>query len=122
MIVALSCRNIPISQKKNILAAAGQRGKEKSTCPSEIAGKGIDLAMLRPYLPAGEPHSQEDHKSELYAYGRMLKPHASSCQKLMPGIPRLDYPTSKRGVPILNNFVSFLESRFVKSILSLIKR
>lgn len=83
-------------------------------CVTPIAGQGTDLAMLGPYILAGELATIDDYQQAFRRYQQRLEPYVKKVQQLPPGLPRLVYPTSKLGVKILNGFFRLFGSRPVK--------
>lgn len=88
-------------------------------CVTPLAGKGTDLAIAGAYILAGELAKNSNYTEAFQNYQDLVKPYATSVQKLPPGVPRLAYPSSKMGVVVLNGFFSLASSKFAKFLTNL---
>lgn len=104
-----------------VISPAWSKGRTAMTgdaayCVTPIAGKGTDLAMLGPYILAGEIAGTGDHQLAFFNYRQKLESYVREAQKLPPGIPLLVYPESRTGVRVINFLFRIFGSRLVKSL------
>lgn len=67
-------------------------------CASPVSGMGTTLALVGPFVLAGELAAHVDHRDGMRGYERVFRPFAEKAQKLPPGTPQLANPTSRLGV------------------------
>jgi 2-polyprenyl-6-methoxyphenol hydroxylase-like FAD-dependent oxidoreductase len=70
-------------------------------CPSPLSGQGTTLAFSGAYVLAGCICSNEDVKTGLKEYERLIRPIAENRQTLIPGVPHIACPRTPFGVWIL---------------------
>lgn len=70
--------------------------------PSPMAGLGASLALIGPYVLAGElARTPDDPRAAAARYEEVLRPYVERVQELPPGTPRVAHPRTELGVRVL---------------------
>lgn len=90
-----------------VLAPNWSRGRvalvgDAGYCPSPISGMGTSLALVGPYVLAGEIAKHEKYGEAFASYERIMRPYVQHAQQLPPGAPRLAHPKTKLGIAVFH--------------------
>lgn len=80
-------------------------------CASPVSGMGTTLALVGPYVLAGELAAHVDQRDGLRGYERIMRPFVTKAQHLPPGTPRLANPKSRAGIAAFHLVLRVAASR-----------